>query len=811
MRDRWRLRAGQWLLAAAIAVASLAVVTPPASAQLPGTPLPPRDEPLPGSTFQGADGDQDNPAAPSTNIDWQALQAAGRVVHSPDADDPDTEFDGGSEDIAPGGWGLRTASGGVDPGQSNIRDAWGAVDQIGAELVPPGTIPPLFLYLAFVRAASGGTSYLAFDLNHDSQLWWNGQANIPCRRTGDLLVVYAAQGNDVGVLVQRWITTGWDGATGCATRGVFANAAGLTPNVDIQGAINNTAIPARLPGAYSGSVPADRFGEAALNLSEIFGDGFSDPCFSFGSIWMHSRASDSPTSAMKDYVAPETLIARKCAASGTKFHDRNGNGRRDEGERGLPRWRIWADYDNDGVLDEVEPFGVTDSQGQYVINDIRPPGGTYRLREMLPTDAARRRAAVARVRCSFPNAGTDGGFANAPGGMFRCGWGPISVAETPYARGRDFGNFVAAELVIRKQLEPTTDPGRFNLLLNGRIAVPAAGDGASRTLALRPGAYTVSEAAAGATNPADYRSTVECKQGVQRRQLRADTTYSLRLRSGERWVCTFRNVRRGVPAIAIDKTGPAVAEAGDTLRYTLYVTNPGFLPFPAATLQVTDPACDAPPQLVSKAGPSGAADASPGTLDPGDSWTYACSRRTAATTGCPALISNTATAAGTAGGTRVTDQITIETELRCPPEPPPQPPPPPPPPGPPPPQPPPGPPPPEPPPLVPPGPRPPDADDAARARSLFRQATRGCIRDRVPRVSFAGTRIARVQVFVNGQLRRRLTVESLRAVVRPRVLLSPGRYNLVVRVTFERGTGSPPVTFRRVVRVCGASRPPFTG
>jgi hypothetical protein len=115
--------------------------------------------------------------------------------------------------------------------------------------------------------------------------------------------------------------------------------------------------------------------------------------------------------------------------------------------------------------------------------------------------------------------------------------------------------------------------------------------------------------------------------------------------------------------------------------------------------------------------------------------------------------------------------------------------------------------------LVPPGPKPPNAGDAARAGFLVRQATRGCIRGRVPRLNFQGTRIARIQVFVNGNLRRRLTVQTLQRRVTPRVTLRPGSYRLAVRVTFQRGTGSPPVTFMRRIRICAAkaARPPFTG
>ena len=106
---------------------------------------------------------------------------------------------------------------------------------------------------------------------------------------------------------------------------------------------------------------------------------------------------------------------------------------------------------------------------------------------------------------------------------------------------------------------------------------------------------------------------------------------------------------------------------------------------------------------------------------------------------------------------------------------------------------------------------PPKAGDAAIAGLIFRDATAGCIRSRVPRVNLDGTRIASVRVFLNGQLRRGLTVRTLQRRVTPRVTVGPGRYRLRVRVAFQRGTGSPPVTFTGVIRVCGASSPQFTG
>ncbi len=126
--------------------------------------------------------------------------------------------------------------------------------------------------------------------------------------------------------------------------------------------------------------------------------------------------------------------------------------------------------------------------------------------------------------------------------------------------------------------------------MNSVVLVAAAGDGAKGSVSKPPGTYTVSEAASGMTNPADYTSSVGCKPGTRRARRRAGgVSTTVQLSSGETATCTFYNVRRGTPGIAIDKTGPATATAGDTLRYTLYVTNPGELPFPAASVEVEDP------------------------------------------------------------------------------------------------------------------------------------------------------------------------------------------------------------------------------
>ena len=251
-------------------------------------------QPLPGSQFQGGDGDQDNATG---LIDWQGLQADGQVDHTSDPNAQDNIFHGGSEELLPGEWDLTTQNGGANPSSTNIYDIYRAIDH------PQGG--DVFLYLAFTREASDGTVFLTFELNQDSRLWTNSQgARIPCRTTGDLQISYEPHGNGASIQVNRWVTD-HAAANGCATDG-HLDSANLGSNV-VQASFNNdSSIKNFLLGFYASSIPQLNFGEAAINLSEVLRD-LTHPCAVFGSTWAHSRSSDSVTSDLKDYVAPEAF------------------------------------------------------------------------------------------------------------------------------------------------------------------------------------------------------------------------------------------------------------------------------------------------------------------------------------------------------------------------------------------------------------------------------------------------------------------------------------------------------------------------
>src|SRR4051812_49948320 len=92
---------------------------------------------------------------------------------------------------------------------------------------------------------------------------------------------------------------------------------------------------------------------------------------------------------------------------GTKFNDLNGNGKRDSGEPGLAGWRIWADYDDDGVRDTGEPYDDTDASGHYALVVSRT--AAYKLREQRPAGG------TGGWGCPYPNAPTPRGFAPRKG------------------------------------------------------------------------------------------------------------------------------------------------------------------------------------------------------------------------------------------------------------------------------------------------------------------------------------------------------------------------------------------------------------
>ena len=241
--------------------------------------VPSSPSPLPGgSQFQGGDGDQDNATG---LIDWQGMQASGRVGHTSDPNKEDDSFTS-SKELEPDGWELTTHAGGASPPKGNVLDSYRVLDHpLGGDA---------FVYLAFAREAGNGTVSVSFELNQDPRRWTNSRGTtIPCRTTGDLLISFGPQGNGAEVVAEEWVTD-TAAANGCAETG-HLRPASLTPNTDVQASFNSVgAINNHLPGFNTAQIGEMEFGEAAINLSAVMAD-LGRPCAVFGSTWMHSRSS----------------------------------------------------------------------------------------------------------------------------------------------------------------------------------------------------------------------------------------------------------------------------------------------------------------------------------------------------------------------------------------------------------------------------------------------------------------------------------------------------------------------------------------
>ena len=382
---------------------------------------------------------------------------------------------------------------------------------------------------------------------------------------------------------------------------------------------------------------------------------------------------------------------------------------------------------------------------------------------------------------------------------------------------------------MRKELSPADDEGRFELHVTGagvdETTGPVGNGGALVLTGLRPGDYAVSEASVAPTDPANYASTLTCASVSS-----SAPSETVTLISGADVECVFSNVRNGSPGINIVKRGPDTAEHGALLHYRMRVTNIGDVPFPADEVKVTDPRCNAtPPHVVDKRrggqGGSRSRHARSGRRRRAvrrlDLRLRARQTQPPADPECDqATLVNLATVTGTVDGEDFTSASGWPTLLTCPDGPPvtpadPNP---------------------EPKPEPTPGggerpvpPVPPDPPGSEprgaveEADSVPSRNVRGRLGTSMRRACV--TRRARIRIVSHPSardhgLRRSPPAQAhqadpaVRAVPRhlPGPRLEPGRHRLSVRVVYQLGSGSLPVTVTRRLVVCARTAPAnFTG
>ncbi len=417
----WSLRAFALTLVLFAAIATAGAQSASACVAQPFSPSPLSN------SFEGADGDQCDSDGLGPKRDWQNVIGQDGFVSTTDT--PSTA------DTMYGSNNAGLVSGSTD---ENVPDSWNfTIGNLGAPKYDALAAysftdfsDKLFVDLAFVRAASSGATFLAFELNQ-AQPGYRLDANesdptkpfsVPTRSRGDLLVTY-------NVSTQGAIALGlcvWDGNEHTGRWEVFTQdltGAAITnqtcpalSSTLYQAALNDAQggrqgdIPAAENYVGSGIIGEGRFGEAVVNLTDALRDPSNangpQPCIDFGYVWMHSRSSDSLTSSQQDFILPSKPVSiGNCSVEGKKFNDANGDGDNDgagAGEPFLGGWTMFVDYDGDGVLDnnkdatfvndmdgiveagEEEPYDVTsdgtDGRRRSALPDHRRPEQRRRTR-----------------------------------------------------------------------------------------------------------------------------------------------------------------------------------------------------------------------------------------------------------------------------------------------------------------------------------------------------------------------------------------------------------------------------------------------
>ena len=195
-------------------------------------------------------------------------------------------------------------------------------DDLLREYVASETIgSDLYVYLAWIRADSTGTSTIDFEFNQSDVVSSNGKTKL--RTTGDLLVTFDFQANpgsgggyDVDLTLYTWDAAAADQpdpTSNPANTGKWVNPVDLVTSGLAEGSVNffgTSQDPIAIDDCVNGgTLDNGEFGEAVLNLSDILGAD----CRAFGSIFTKSRSSNPMSADLKDRIDPLPVDLSTCS------------------------------------------------------------------------------------------------------------------------------------------------------------------------------------------------------------------------------------------------------------------------------------------------------------------------------------------------------------------------------------------------------------------------------------------------------------------------------------------------------------------
>lgn len=366
----------------------------------------------------------------------------------------------------------------------------------------------LFVYLAWVRADSTGTSTIDFEFNQSNQVSSNGVTKL--RTDGDLLITFDFQANpgsqggySVDLELRTWdadATDQPDPTSNPANTGRWINPIDLDEAGLAEGSVNGEDVSDCVSG---GTLATATFGEAVLNLTDILGG----ECRAFGSLFTKSRSSNSFSADLKDRIDPLPVTFSTCGQLTILKHDENGD------PLGGATFEITPNpFTKTGSLEVTDNQAPDDNDDDGVIHlsDVEP--GTYEVCETDAPDGYIRETECEELTVAVNGSATFGPFVNGLGdiswvkkddqtgnklggatftlegiGGAADGFGPITVADNgSNDADADNGEFLVTGLLLGTYLiTETVPPSGYDLPADPDQEVVLNGESAAAAVAFR--------------------------------------------------------------------------------------------------------------------------------------------------------------------------------------------------------------------------------------------------------------------------------------------------------------------------------------
>lgn len=307
-----------------------------------------------------------------------------------------------------------------------------------------------------------------------------------------------------------------NGATATCTITNDDKPATITLNKTVVNKYGGTKTPADFTPSLTGqqgvswgvpvSVNAGTYTASEANLAGYTSQGWTGDCAPNGAVSVGN--GESKTCSITNTDLPASLSGKKIVANVDLTWVAAG-------ANPASGWTVYLDQNNNGQLDAGETSTVTGADGDYSFTGLNATTQYY-IKEVIPTLS---------------------------------GWEQITGVANPVvigtvggsSTGNNLMNKAYGHITVVKQLVPSNNPGKFNLLIdNMQKASNVTNGGTTGSVKVEAGTHSVAESAGTSTSLSDYTSAWLCSNGQANTQ-NTGTTASVVVKPGENWTCTFTN------------------------------------------------------------------------------------------------------------------------------------------------------------------------------------------------------------------------------------------------------------------------------